>query len=557
MRAYAIPCEIRRCLTLASVLFVASLSLTGQTYEVRGVVVQSMTNAPLAKVTLSLASTNDRGTSLLATMSDSEGKFRFGGVPAGKYSLTAQRNGFQTQALDQHGSRSTAVVVGPNSDTLNIMFRMHPRTGLTLMVVDEENQPVRQAQILLFARRVLNGEFSVLPIGNGDTTDAGRAIFTSLDPGTYYAVVNAHPWYARPPGGGGSSHGFEDEPPRGPLEVAYPVTWYGGGADFASASPISVELGSHQTVTVALQPVPAVRVKIPMDDEHRQGQFVRVFTELPGGQALFAGPSQHPLQDGLLLTGLAPGRYVFEIRDRTVNQLAKANRPGSERSSENSVFVTADVASDITLPLSPSPQVAITGRITTGLPLPPRNQNVQLVPEASGPGRPPIAISLDEKLAFRGTDLMVVPGRYRVATSFPMTQVISVALNGQPAKPGNVVTLAAGNASLVVNVGQRRTTQVTGIVTDVDQPRSGIAIYLLPDGAKNPAKPTFEDQSDSDGSFSMEVDAVQYIGVAIENGFDLEYARPEAIAPYLAHGTPIDAAARQRVQVKLELQPKQ
>jgi Carboxypeptidase regulatory-like domain len=550
---------IRTCLTMASTLLTGSLSLAAQTYEVSGVVMQSMTNAPLAKVTLSLASTNDRGTSLLATESGAEGKFRFGGVPAGKYSLTAQRNGFRTQALDQHGSRSTAVVVGPNSDTSNIVFRMRPRTGLTVMVADEENQPVHQAQVFLFARRLLNGELSVFFADNGSTMDTGRATFSSLDPGTYYAVVNAHPWYARPPMSSvGSLPGLNDEPPRGPLEVAYPVAWYGGGADLSGASPISVELGSRQTVTVTLQPVPAVRVKIPMEDERRQGQYVRVFAELPGGHALFVNPSQQGLPDGMLLTGLAPGRYVFEIRDRFSGQLSKAGPPRNERSSENSqFFVTADVASDMTLPLSASQQVAVIGRIATGLPLPPRNQNIQLVPEASAPGHSTITIPLDENLAFRGTDNMVVPGRYRVATSFPMTQISSIAFNGQPAKPGNMVTLPAGNVALVVTVGQRRVTQVSGVVADADKPRSGVAIYLLPDGVKNQSRPTFEDQSDSDGSFSMEVDAGRYIGVAIENGFDLEYSKPEAIAPYLARGTPIDAAARQSVQVKLELQSRQ
>jgi hypothetical protein len=213
----------------------------------------------------------------------------------------------------------------------------------------------------------------------------------------------------------------------------------------------------------------------------------------------------------------------------------------------------------MTLPLSgPSPQVRIAGKIVTAMPLPPRNSMIQFAPEEPGTEGQEIGFPLDGNLTFKGADgMMVSPGRYRVITSFPMTEVTSVAINGQPAKAGDIVTLPAGDASLVLRVGPVRVAQLEGVVMDQDKPRSGIAIYLLPADGRDPATGTLQDQSDSDGSFSVEGRAGKYIGVAIEDGFDLEYAKPEVMGKYLAQGTAFEAVAGKRVQVKLEVQSRQ
>jgi hypothetical protein len=48
------------------------------------------------------------------------------------------------------------------------------------------------------------------------------------------------------------------------------------------------------------------------------------------------------------------------------------------------------------------------------------------------------------------------------------------------------------------------------------------------------------DQSDSDGSFALRDAAPgQYTVVAIENGWDLDWERPEVISRYLPGGIPV------------------
>jgi hypothetical protein len=542
---------------LGSPLFHSTLA--GQTYEVGGIVVNALTKAPLSKVTLSLTSTSDRGNVLFAAVSDAEGKFHLLGVPPGKYSLTGQRNGFRSQALDQHGTFATAIVVGPNSDASQLLFRMRPSTGLTVAVVDEENQPVRSAHVMLFSQRVIDGENALSVASGSNTSDTGHAAFRSLEPGTYYARVIAQPWYSQRNLPFRQDPANAVEPPRGPLEVAYPVTWYGGSADLTSAAPIAVESGSHPTVTVALQPVPSVRVRVPLPAESgRRHSFVQVFAEAPAGPNVYMNAVPQQMPDGILLMGLAPGRYVFEIQDPSSNVDTGDGALRIEKIRQTPhLFIKADVTGDMTLPLSAAPAASLVGKVVSEVPVLPANATLNLNAESGGSGRSDVSVSVDENLVFKSGEKKILPGRYRVASPIPEMEVTSVAVNGQPAKPGNVVTLPAGTVSLVVNLGQHRTATVNGLVVEQDKPTSGIPVYLMPSSETSGGAGVFQEQSDSDGSFSINVKAGKYIGVAIEDGYDLEYARPEIMKPYLAAGTVFEVVGGKTVQVKLEVQRKQ
>jgi hypothetical protein len=60
------------------------------------------------------------------------------------------------------------------------------------------------------------------------------------------------------------------------------------------------------------------------------------------------------------------------------------------------------------------------------------------------------------------------------------------------------------------------------------------------------------DQSDSDGSFSLhDVAPGQYTVVAIEDGWDLDWARPEVIGRYLPQGIAVTVTERQGKLVRL------
>jgi hypothetical protein len=91
------------------------------------------------------------------------------------------------------------------------------------------------------------------------------------------------------------------------------------------------------------------------------------------------------------------------------------------------------------------------------------------------------------------------------------------------------------------------------------KPAAGVMILLVPNPAAE--REMFRrDQSDSDGSFQMSrVVPGQYTAVAIEDGWTLDWARPEVIARYLAGGQKVTVPAHTKdfaIKDSVPVQPK-
>jgi hypothetical protein len=93
--------------------------------------------------------------------------------------------------------------------------------------------------------------------------------------------------------------------------------------------------------------------------------------------------------------------------------------------------------------------------------------------------------------------------------------------------------------SLTVTIAQGKT-EIDGFAFKDGKGHAGEMIVLVP---RNPEANLAEfrrDQSDSDGSFALrDVVPGDYTIVAIDNGWDLAWARSEVISPYVAGGTAV------------------
>jgi len=79
---------------------------------------------------------------------------------------------------------------------------------------------------------------------------------------------------------------------------------------------------------------------------------------------------------------------------------------------------------------------------------------------------------------------------------------------------------------------------------------AGMMVVLVPEALQN-LDDYRRDQSDSDGSFSMnEVSPGKYAVVAVRD-WDLEWVKPEVIREYLAGGTPIEVVAGEDQDIKV------
>jgi len=78
-------------------------------------------------------------------------------------------------------------------------------------------------------------------------------------------------------------------------------------------------------------------------------------------------------------------------------------------------------------------------------------------------------------------------------------------------------------------------------------------VVLVPDNLNAHADLFRRDQTDFDGTFTLnEVVPGDYALVAIENGWDLEWSRPDVLALYLKQGRKIRVTAGSNGSIKIE-----
>ena len=88
-----------------------------------------------------------------------------------------------------------------------------------------------------------------------------------------------------------------------------------------------------------------------------------------------------------------------------------------------------------------------------------------------------------------------------------------------------------------------------------DKPASGTMVVLAPQEIADNAPLFRRDQSDSDGTFTLsDVVPGRYTAIALQNGWEMEWASPEALRPYLAKGTPVVVKGKERLEIKIAAQ---
>ena len=113
------------------------------------------------------------------------------------------------------------------------------------------------------------------------------------------------------------------------------------------------------------------------------------------------------------------------------------------------------------------------------------------------------------------------------------------------------MTLRERGADLVVTLSDAET-RVEGFARKDGKGLAGAMIVLLP---RNPAlwqSLTRRDQSDSDGSFALQnVAPGEYTVVAIEDGWQIDWTSPEAMARYLPGGTSVTVSEKSGTLIHL------
>ena len=246
--------------------------------------------------------------------------------------------------------------------------------------------------------------------------------------------------------------------------------------------------------------------------------------------------------DGTIeLSGVAPGHYSVELH-------------GGGDSSRSAVI---DAESDARIELSQAGAMAdVSGKMAmaSGEDLPDRlNISLRTSDGRSGGAE---RVNSDGTFTIHG----VSPGNYEVWMSAPdkSLAVTHLTATGAPTE-GNVVRIGTAPVALSATLVEGSAT-VTGFAARDDKPAAGVMVLMVPRNPGAEREMFRRDQSDSDGSFQLNrVVPGQYTLVAIEDGWTLDWARPEVISHYLAKGLKIIIPAHTKdlaINDRIEVQPK-
>lgn len=516
-------------------------------YRIAGRVTNQLTGEMVAHASISLVQ-EGTGETLQTVETDQDGQFALDPVGAGKYALRAARRGYIAAFFDEHDEYSSAIVAGEGQDTEHIAFRINPGAMAYGTVTDDAGEPVQNAHVMLFERTRSGGlgEHLATEI-SGQTDDEGNFEFWNLQPGTYFLAVQATPWFALHPVTSFSS--TNDNPERrsatAALDVAYPVTYYDAQTDQAAATPVVLRSGDHLPLNVMLRSVPAVHLLVRGAD--LRGNNFNAMPRLSQkvmGEETETSVEMHPGPPGsglMEFAGVAPGHYSVSQGDppRTVEIDA-----GSGNIEVNPA--QGEAATKVTLKVRMADNSPITERL--GLTLRPtavgqRERQAPVNPaRESGDGF--VAGIWTGELRPGSWDVLPVWGDHRMAV---------VSIQGPSGTiQGSRIQIADKPLALSIALAEG-STQVTGFAFKKGKGLPGVMVVLVP---KNPGANWAlfrRDQSDSDGSFSLrDIVPGQYTVVAIEEGWDLDWAKPEVISRYLPQGISVTVSVDSGKLIELE-----
>jgi protocatechuate 3,4-dioxygenase beta subunit len=529
-------------------------------FQVSGTVVNAANSQPLAQASVTITSvTDNRLTRSVKTGGD--GRFRFDRLKAGKYALSAERRGFAPQGYEQHeGQFSTAIAVGANLETANLVFRISPGASISGHLTDEHGDAVRHARVMLIADELREGHRAKRMAGSSGGDDQGYYHFAHLKAGTYYIAVSATPWYAQAAQAPGVNLFRSSEAAMiavgaqnsRALDVAYSLTFYPGVTDATAASAITLQAGDRASADITLRAVPALHIRI---NNAGGGEAQRFFTGslaqriFDGIEIPVAASTQNLSPNMAIMTGMAPGRYLLRVGTRRFGPGQQAQE--AEDAPQAMRVRELDLAGDTELDANETAAAASvsgTVKLADGQ-APPKPMMIELRNRA---GQSLGARASAGEFTFaRGAPA----GSYEVLMSSGEGLFIrSVAATGAKVA-GRVLHIGGSDAvrlSIVAGAGIGR---VEGVALRDGKPQSGAMILLVPRDPVN-NRPLFRrDQSDSDGTFTLAtVLPGRYTLLALENGWTLEWANPEVLKPYLAGGTSVIVEPNGKHEVRLKAQ---
>jgi hypothetical protein len=478
------------------------------TAQVTGAVTMAGTGQPARKTRVTLSGTEIRGTRSATT--DDQGRFSFTALPAGRYSLSANRPGYLSISYGarQPGRQGTQIQLS-EGQKFQANLQIPRGSVITGIVMDENGEPTPQVPVRVMRFVIQNGQRTLQNSSSASTDDRGMYRIYGLLPGEY--IVCATP--RNNTVADGERMVFELQALRQEMEVAgrgnpeqaralaarvsalqqmqqsmpsdgpppgYAPICYPGSISAANATAVPVGIGEERVgIDFQLQLAPLARVEgTVLNSTGAQLRDISLnLTEVNAmGQAMPAISARADGEGRFRMNNVPPGQYRLTARANIGAPQAGGGRggPPGQRPEPVIVWASADVVVDgrnvsnviLTLQqgVSVSGQLAFDGSIQAPADL--TRFRVTMAPVGPNPfGGGASAARVDANGRF--TIPSVPPGRYRLSAGasngwFPESSMIG----GQDALDFPFEVKGTQNISGAVVTFTDKQTELTGVVTN-------------------------------------------------------------------------------------------
>jgi hypothetical protein len=502
-------------------------------YNLTGTVVNSVTGAPIRSALVQISFTRQ-----LSTLTGSDGKFRFEGLPSGQTAVSVRKPGFFSEE-EIHSLTNSQRMFSTGPDSAPVVLKLIPEGVIFGTIRGEEGEPLEGMNVRLMRNSSSSGRKRREAQGTVQTDETGAFRFAELIPGMYFLSVSQ---------GDPSAAGLRGRIIQ-PSAKGYPTEFYPGVPVATEASPIKIIPGERKQLDMLLTAKPFYRVGGAVSG-YAAGQNVGLQITDASGQPLAVESNFNSQTGRFQIVGIPPGTYTIAA--------AMVGPSGSPALARKQVIVNSDV-SNVQLRLAGTISIPVIMRTEFSTATPPENgfprqlaATVVLAPvDASSGGDHSITrpSGTPEDMTFEING--VQPGTYSVRLEPAQNAYIYSAKYGSIDLLHEDLSVDSDTPVQTIEVILRDdSAQLSGALTQDGRKAAG-AVLLIPENAPRLMKlmPT-----DSLGAFEFSVLAPgNYKVLGMDRMDDVEYGDPEFLRKYLPNAQEISLSARQAVAIQVEL----
>lgn len=491
---------------LALLLFLASSTAFAQTGRVEGRVM-TPDGKPVPKATVRLSPTMMQTTSsVYVEVSSSDGRFLIDNIPAGTYSVTAQRLGY---SIPNSPSARPAPITVTSGETRTVEVKLIQAAVVGGLVLDADGDPLMGVMVRLMRPTYNQGRKMLNPAATATTDDRGQFRMASVQEGRYYLVATVS---------GGVSSGLNEV--RGPgARETNQTTYYPSSATLDGAARIEVKAGTVESLQLRMRRGPGFSIKGTVEwpggaaptiqvlargmdttgtifsAPVRQGGQFETMPLAPGEYTLLARSSPQPVTPGTQ-PKILTGRADVTVGYGNVENVAIRMAEGFELSGRISIEGVTDLASYVAaaMPERPNPTAAVARAVAVGglttvnptaTPIPAQNSRLPAITLSSAENLPTSVsrIVVNDDGTFRTPNVTPMKYSLLIMNLPPGVYVKSVRMGGQDVMH-SFLDLSSGASGPIEILLSNKAANLTISMptTSVQQPLAQVALWpAIPD----------------------------------------------------------------------------